>query len=578
MKIWRLISGILSMVSFFMTTFRSCALVFANAIRNTSLKLKKSQRILDLRMAFTFCVVFFSVDGVYALNEISNGSSINKIAEMVKGCNMIGDFHEGRAWFCKNEKYGFIDKMGNVIVPAKYDQVADFKEERAWVANRGEEGDEYWCGYIDLDGKEVVPIKYRAALGEGGFRAINFSKGLAAVDRRTDNDDSPIYGYIDKMGNEVIPAKFRDVEDFRNGIASVHFDFDDPAVYIDKTGKVLTAKELKSHHEIVTFLQGDKMGLKHLDGNVVVPGEYDIIQNYSEGMAAVCKGNRWGYVDSYGNNIIPCLYHSRLFYDNGVMDGWGEYGAPDEANDFHEGLVMIMKNGKAGFLDKQGKVAIPFLYERAKDFAEGFAAVKKAGKWGFINKEGKNVIPCQYDKVASFREGLVAVVKNGKSGYINTKGKEIVPFIYDKPEDWEPLYDFHEGLAVVKKNGVYGYVDKEGKSTFDVAANNTSKPRAVEVMPSFPGGQQGLMEWFNSNFQVPAEAVRDRAVGKTVVSFVVSKTGEVTNVEILESVHPAIDEVAKKLFVKMPRWTPGTLDGVPVNVKYSMPFNVNTIQ
>lgn len=467
MKIWRLVSGILTIVSFFMTTFRSCALVFANAIRNTSLKLKKSQRILDLRMAFTFCVVFFSVDGVYALNEISNGSSINKIAEMVKGCNMIGDFHEGRAWFCKNEKYGFIDKMGNVIVPAKYDQVADFKEERAWVANRGEEGDEYWCGYIDLEGKEVVPIKYRAALGEGGFRAINFSEGLAAVDRRTDNDDSPIYGYIDKMGNEVIPAKFRDVEDFRNGIASVHFDFDDPAVYIDKTGKVLTAKELKSHHEIVTFLQGDKMGLKHLDGNVVVPGEYDIIQNYSEGMAAVCKGNRWGYVDSYGNNIIPCLYHSRLFYDNGVMDGWGEYGAPDEANDFHEGLVMIMKNGKAGFLDKQGKVAIPFLYERAKDFAEGFAAVKKAGKWGFINKEGKNVIPCQYDKVASFREGLVAVVKNGKSGYINTKGKEIVPFIYDKPEDWEPLHDFHEGLAVVRKNGACGYVDKKGKSTFD---------------------------------------------------------------------------------------------------------------
>lgn len=360
-----------------------------------------------------------------------------------------------------------MDKKGNVIVPAKYCSVADFKEGRAWVANRGEEGDEYWCGYIDLDGKEVVPIKYRAALGEGGYRDISFSEGLAAVDMRTNNHDSPVYGYIDKMGNEVIPAKFRDVEDFRNGIASVRFDFDDPAVYIDKTGKVLTAKELKSHHEIVTFWQGDKMGLKHLDGNVVVPGEYDIIQNYSEGMAAVCKGNRWGYVDSFGNYIIPCSYHSRLFYDNGVMDDWGEYGAPDEANDFHEGLVMIMKNDKAGFLDKQGKVAISFLYERAKDFSEGFAAVKKAGKWGFINKEGKNVIPCQYDKVASFREGLVAVVKNGRSGYINTKGKEIVPFIYDKPEDWEPLHDFHEGLAVVRKNGAYGYVDKKGKSTFD---------------------------------------------------------------------------------------------------------------
>ena len=571
MKIWRLISGILSIVSFFMTTFRSCALVFVNAIRNTSLKLKKSQRILDLRMAFTFCVVFFSVDGVYALNEISNGSSINKIAEMVKGCNMIGDFHEGRAWFCKNEKYGFIDKIGNVIVPAKYDQVADFKEERAWVAYRNDEG-RLKCGYIDLDGKEVVPIKYQVPFGEGET-PTDFSEGLAALPLRTDEYDSPVYGYIDKMGNEVIPAKFSIAGDFKNGIALVDLEN-----YIDKTGKVLTGNELEFQDKIVIFSQDEKMGLRHLNGKVVVPCNYDVIQNFSDGMAAVCKGHLWGYVDPLGTFIIPCSYHSSNYYDNGVMDDWGEYGAPDEANDFHEGLVMVMKNRMAGFLNKQGKTVIPFVYKRAKDFSEGLAAVKTSQKWGFVDKEGNNVIPCQYDTVASFKEGLVAAVKNGKCGYINASGQEVVPFIFDKPAEFEPLHDFCEGLAVIKKNGVYGYVDKEGKSTFDVAANNISKPKAVEVMPSFPGGQQGLMEWFNSNFQVPAEAVRDRAVGKTVVSFVVSKTGEVTNVEILESVHPAIDEVAKKLFVKMPRWTPGTLDGVPVNVKYSMPFNVNTIQ
>ena len=571
MKIRKLVSVILTIVSFFMTTFRSCALVFANAIRNTSLKLKKSQRILDLRMAFTFCVVFFSVDGVYALNEISNGSSINKIAEMVKGCNMIGDFHEGRAWFCKNEKYGFIDKIGNVIVPAKYDQVADFKEERAWVAYRNDEG-RLKCGYIDLDGKEVVPIKYQVPFGEGET-PTDFSEGLAALPLRTDEYDSPVYGYIDKMGNEVIPAKFSIAGDFKNGIALVDLEN-----YIDKTGKVLTGNELEFQDKIVIFSQDEKMGLRHLNGKVVVPCNYDVIQNFSDGMAAVCKGHLWGYVDPLGTFIIPCSYHSSNYYDNGVVDDWGEYGAPDEANDFHEGLVMVMKNRMAGFLNKQGKTVIPFVYKRAKDFSEGLAAVKTSQKWGFVDKEGNNVIPCQYDTVASFKEGLVAAVKNGKCGYINASGQEVVPFIFDKPAEFEPLHDFCEGLAVIKKNGVYGYVDKEGKSTFDVAANNTSKPKAVEVMPSFPGGQQGLMEWFNSNFQVPAEAVRDRAVGKTVVSFVVSKTGEVTNVEILESVHPAIDEVAKKLFVKMPRWTPGTLDGVPVNVKYSMPFNVNTIQ
>lgn len=468
MKIGKLVSGILSMISFFMTTFWSCALGFANAIRNTSFKLKKSQRILDFRMAFTFCFVFLAVDGVYALNEMSNGSSLNKIAETVKGCNMIGDFHEGRAWFCKNEKYGFIDKMGNVIVPAKYDQVADFKEERAWVAYRNDEG-RLKCGYIDLDGKEVVPIKYQVPFGEGET-PTDFSEGLAALPLRTDEYDSPVYGYIDKMGNEVIPAKFSIAGEFKNGIALVDLEN-----YIDKTGKVLTGNELEFQDKIVIFSQDEKMGLKHLNGKVVVPCNYDVIQNFSDGMAAVCKGHLWGYVDPLGTFVIPCSYHSSSYYDNGVMDDWGEYGAPDEANDFHEGLVMVMRNRMAGFLNKQGETAIPFIYKRAKDFSEGLAAVKTAWKWGFVDKEGNNVIPCQYDTVASFKEGLVAAVTNGKCGYINANGQEVVPFIFDKPAEFELLHDFCEGLAVIKKNGVYGYVDKEGKSTFDVAANKTQQ-------------------------------------------------------------------------------------------------------
>ena len=148
MKIRKLVSDISSKVSFLLIKSQSCALAFANAIRNTNLKVKRSQRMLNMRLAFTVCFVLSAIDTVYALDEISNDSSLKKIAETIKGCSNIGDFHEGRAWFCKNEKFGFVDKMGNMIVPAKYDDIADFKEGRAWVANRGED-DQYRCGYID---------------------------------------------------------------------------------------------------------------------------------------------------------------------------------------------------------------------------------------------------------------------------------------------------------------------------------------------------------------------------------------------------------------------------------------------
>lgn len=99
MKIGKLVSGILSMISFFMTTFRSCVLGFANAIRNTSLKLKKSQRNLDLRMAFTFCVVFFAVDGVYGYVDKEGKSTFDVAANNTQQNStkngVIADYDEG---------------------------------------------------------------------------------------------------------------------------------------------------------------------------------------------------------------------------------------------------------------------------------------------------------------------------------------------------------------------------------------------------------------------------------------------------------------------------------------------------
>ncbi len=99
MKIGKLVSGILSMISFFMTTFWSCALGFANAIRNTSFKLKKSQRNLDLRMAFTFCVVFFLVNGVYGYVDKEGKSTFdvaaNKTQQNSTKNGVIADYDEG---------------------------------------------------------------------------------------------------------------------------------------------------------------------------------------------------------------------------------------------------------------------------------------------------------------------------------------------------------------------------------------------------------------------------------------------------------------------------------------------------
>lgn len=65
------------------------------------------------------------------------------------------------------------------------------------------------------------------------------------------------------------------------------------------------------------------------------------------------------------------------------------------------------------------------------------------GKWGYVNKQGKIVIPYKYEIAAEFSEGLAAVAINTKGGYIDQTGKTVIPFKY------EGMLQFHNGFAIV---------------------------------------------------------------------------------------------------------------------------------
>ena len=93
------------------------------------------------------------------------------------------------------------------------------------------------------------------------------------------------------------------------------------------------------------------------------------------------------------------------------------------------------------------------------------------------------------------------------------------------------------------------------------------------TQPVFPGGLVELSRFIKANLQYPAVAERNGIQGKVVVQFIVTKTGEVEDVEVLRSVDPELDAEAVRICEKLPRFTPGTLDGLPVNVKYALPIN-----
>ena len=79
-------------------------------------------------------------------------------------------FSEGFARFVKNDKIGFFDETGKIIIEAKYDFANPFSNGMAVVCNGCQKeymGEHYtmvgglW-GYINTEGEEVVDLQYEA--------------------------------------------------------------------------------------------------------------------------------------------------------------------------------------------------------------------------------------------------------------------------------------------------------------------------------------------------------------------------------------------------------------------------------
>lgn len=99
---------------------------------------------------------------------------------------------------------------------------------------------------------------------------------------------------------------------------------------------------------------------------------------------------------------------------------------------------------------------------------------------------------------------------------------------------------------------------------------DTTVYTVADVQPEFQGN---LFQYLGANIQYPRKAYEKGIAGNVVVSFVISKTGEIVNAKIIRSVHPLLDKEALRVVESMPRWKPGTIKGVPVNIKYSLPIS-----
>ena len=148
---------------------------------------------------------------------------------------------------------------------------------------------------------------------------------------------------------------------------------------------------------------------------------------------------------------------------------------------FHEGMAVACKNGRYGYIRRDGRWAVRPKYEMAFDFSEGRGAVVKKGRLGFVDNIGKEVIACVYDYdderrkwldvyPYAFHNGMMVVELHGDDGVIDRNGKVRVPFgIYNF------IWNFEDGVAFARighpvKDSVnrYQLVDTNGNVVFNI--------------------------------------------------------------------------------------------------------------
>lgn len=344
-------------------------------------------------------------------------------------------------WFVEGQGVKFINRKGKII-----SEVPSNLADGEYLLTEVSEANGYKYTLLDHEGKVILNdvTSYEKVVDMWEKDEV-FKEGLLPIRK----DDG--FGYIDKTGKFVIPCSFDEADEFNEGIAWVRKGDYNNWGCIDKNGQTVLpfVYERNEFHDglaIISIESNRKRLFGYMDkhGKTVIPCIYTYAAHFHCGVAAVRKDDKWFYIDKQGKQVKELL----------------PYSSKDLK--FHEGYAIIdSKEGKYGFLNTQGRIIIPCVYDEVKNYNDGLAWVCKDSKWGCIDILGNIVIPFVYSDCLDFKENLAAVKKDGKYGYIDKKGVVVIPFIYSNAGD------FIGGIARVSKNGEIGLVDKKGRSTFD---------------------------------------------------------------------------------------------------------------
>ena len=350
----------------------------------------------------------------------------------------------------ENNKYGVIDRDGNVVVEAKYDVVQipnPSKDIFICLYDYNSEEKDYSSDVFNSKGEKLYQEyeNVQAIPTETTYDGIPFEKTVLKFKK------DGKYGLINLDGKQVLKPEYESI----------------------------TAIPYKEGMLIVK--QNEKCGVVNVNGKTLIPAEYESItaDNYysdqtmykTTGFIVSKKsdeGYRYGYIDYKGKTIAKTEY-TQIDRVTDVEDDKNVY-------------LVAYKNGQAGLL-KNKKVVLNYEYEDISYNAyNDVFVIKRNSKEGIADKQGKIKVPTEYTNI-SFGGIYVNADKDGQFVLLDLNGnvienQDIVTKLPTKDGKHYIVADKNEMYDITDLNGEsmiensYSYMEEIEQNYFVVGNNN----------------------------------------------------------------------------------------------------------
>lgn len=201
-------------------------------------------------------------------------------------------------------------------------------------------------------------------------------------------------------------------------------------VYNLYTGKYTTPKlnwisDAQDNDSLAVYAIRNKRGyINVINGEIVIDAKLNNYRKawvFSEGLAAVLKDDKIGFINEKNEVIIP--FHYKYTEDENMYS---------HSYLFHNGFcAMANTEGKYGLIDKTGKWAVKPIYDEVwTPHESGYRIIVNDGKYGVLDSICNVVYPVEYDDINILSDGFI-LNKEGRKWQVNLGGNIIQPFMYD---------------------------------------------------------------------------------------------------------------------------------------------------